>query len=201
MRWLVDSLDAVAGLVFHERLWAPVIALGDRFVAPRLHRAAGRASLRHVPGVPASVRVHGRIHVLGPLGLRLGEHVRIGRGCFFHCLGGLTIGDNTQVSRDVVIYTANHDHAGDAIPYDTRYVLKPVVIGRSVWIGMRVCIAPGVTIGDGAVIGMGAVVAKDVPAGAVVVGQPQREVGARDMERFRELDAKERWFGRLWPDH
>jgi acetyltransferase-like isoleucine patch superfamily enzyme len=201
MRWLIDLLSKLARLVLHERLWAPVFVLAHRFIVPQFERASGRASLWYVPNVPASVRVHGRIHVLGPHGLKIGEHVRIGRGCFFHCLGGLTIGDNTQISRDVVIYTASHDYQGDAIPYDITHVERPVVIGRSVWIGMRVCIAPGVTIGDGAVIGLGAVIAKDVPAGAVVVGAPQRQVHARNMDRFRELDAQQRWFGRLWPLH
>jgi carbonic anhydrase/acetyltransferase-like protein (isoleucine patch superfamily) len=35
---------------------------------------------------------------------------------------------------------------------------------------------PGVTIGDGAIIGAMAVVAKDVPAGAVAVGNPAKVV-------------------------
>lgn len=196
----VDIVAAVARLLFHERLWTPVLVLADRFVAPPFARAAGRASLWYVPGVPASVRVHGRIQIIAPHRLKLGEHVRIGRGCFFHCLGGLSVGDNTQISRDVVIYTASHDYHGDAIPYDRRYVEKPVVIGRSVWIGMGVFIAPGVTIGDGAVVGLGAVVAKDIPPGEVVVGAPQRVVRQRDMQRFRDLDANRRWFGALWPE-
>ena len=66
-----------------------------------------------------------------------------------------------------MIYTANHDYEGGAIPYDANHREKPVVIGRSVWIGMCACITPGVTIGDGAVVGMGAVIAKDVPQGAL----------------------------------
>lgn len=52
-------------------------------------------------------------------------------------------------------------------------------IGHDVWIGTRALVLPGVTIGHGAVIGAGAVVAKDVPAYAVVVGNPARVVKYR----------------------
>lgn len=34
-----------------------------------------------------------------------------------------------------------------SIPYDRRFIRKPVVIGENVWIGSRVTILPGVTIG------------------------------------------------------
>ena len=56
---------------------------------------------------------------------------------------------------------------------------KVTRIGHDVWIGTRALILPGVTIGHGAVIGAGAVVAKDVPAYAVVVGNPGRVVKYR----------------------
>ena len=45
-------------------------------------------------------------------------------------------------------------------------------IGNDVWIGHGAYIAAGVTIGDGAVVAAHAVVSKDVPAYAVVAGNP-----------------------------
>jgi len=172
----------------------------DKAVRKAFERACGEFALYTINYRGKNCRIHGFVQIVAPDRLRLGDHVRIGKGCFLFCKGGLTIGDNTQISKHVTIYTANHDIRGHAIPYDDKYVQKPVHIGRSVWIGMHVCITPGVTVGDGAVIGMGSVISKSVPPGAVVVSNRQRVVGRRDMESFGELDNSGRYFGSLWPD-
>lgn len=52
-------------------------------------------------------------------------------------------------------------------------------VGHDVWIGRDATIMPGVTIGNGAIIGSNSVVAKDVPAYAIVVGNPARIVKMR----------------------
>jgi sugar O-acyltransferase (sialic acid O-acetyltransferase NeuD family) len=50
-------------------------------------------------------------------------------------------------------------------------------VGREVFIGLGATIRDHVTVGDRAVVGMGAVVTRDVPADAVVLGNPARERG------------------------
>jgi acetyltransferase-like isoleucine patch superfamily enzyme len=60
---------------------------------------------------------------------------------------------------------------------------RPVRIGRNVWIGFDACILPGVTIGEGAIVGARSVVGADVPAFAVVAGNPARVI--------RRLDERE----------
>lgn len=53
------------------------------------------------------------------------------------------------------------------------------IIEDGVWIGMRCVIMPGVHIGEGAVIGTGSIVTKDVPAYAVVAGNPAKVIKYR----------------------
>ena len=48
------------------------------------------------------------------------------------------------------------------------------IIRKGAIIGANVTLLPGVTIGERALIGAGSVVVRDVPAGAVVVGNPAR---------------------------
>lgn len=53
---------------------------------------------------------------------------------------------------------------------------SPVLIEDDVWIGMNALIMKGVTIRRAAIVGANAVVTKNVRAGAVVAGNPAREI-------------------------
>lgn len=63
-----------------------------------------------------------------------------------------------------------------------------VKIGNDVWLGSGCVILSGVTIGDGAVIGCRTVVTRNVPAYAIVVGNPAVIVRMRfDPEQIKRL--------------
>ena len=134
------------------------------------------------------VRIYGRFRVTSPQNLYLGDNLHINDNAFIRAEGGLRIGDHTHISRNMVIYTMNHEYEGVQLPYDERKVLKSVEIGRNVWIGMNVAIVPGVTIGDGAIVGMGTVVSRDVPPLAVIGNQPARLLKERDSAHYETLD-------------
>ena len=135
------------------------------------------------------VWILGSPYISGRDRMEIGDNVHIGSGAFIRAEGGLTIGSNTHISRNLVLYTMNHDTNGALLPYDHVQVQRPVRIGRNVWIGMNVCIAPGAVIGDGAIVGMGTVVSGTVPPGAIIGSQPWRQIGSRDDEHYERLEA------------
>jgi hypothetical protein len=72
---------------------------------------------------------------------------------------------------------------------------QPVSIGHDVWIGHGAIVLPGRAIGTGAVVGAGAVVTRDVPAYAIVVGNPACIVRTRF-----PVDIVERMLDLAWWD-
>lgn len=105
--------------------------------------------------------------------LFLGKNFYANFDCVMLDVCPIRIGDNCMLAPGVHIYTATHPL--DAAERNSGLEFgKPVTIGDNVWIGGRAVINPGVTIGDNAVIASGAVVVKDVPANAVVGGNPAR---------------------------
>lgn len=136
----------------------------------------------------SNVRIHGKIHITDYQQIIVGNNVHIGDGAYFHTAGGLTICDNTHISRNVTIYTVNHEYHGKVLPYDDSLQRKPVFIGKNVWICMNVSIVPGVQIGDGAIIGMGTVVSKDVPANAIIGNVPPRVLKERNPQHYHQLE-------------
>lgn len=106
-------------------------------------------------------------------------------GATFMCADHISIGQRVIVSYHVTIADADFhpmdpaDRMRDSVatsPYGNQqrpsYVHRPVVIEDDVWIGIGAIILKGVRVGRGAQIGAGAVVTKDIPAGAVVQGNP-----------------------------
>ncbi|MFG6655250.1 maltose O-acetyltransferase [Scandinavium sp. M-37] len=103
----------------------------------------------------------------------LGKNFYANFDCVMLDVCPIHIGENCMLAPGVHIYTATHPLDAEERNAGAEFG-KPVTIGNSVWIGGRAIINPGVTIGDNAVIASGAVVVKDVPANAVVGGNPAK---------------------------
>lgn len=178
---------------------SPILYVYEKYVLYRIRDAWGVVHLWNIKNKGRNVKLVGYSRFINPERLHIGNNVRIGYNCFLFCQGGIRIGDNSILSRNITIYSGNHNYDGDAVPYDNRYINKEVVIGDSVWIAMNVCILPGVHIGDGAIVGMGAIISKNVAAGEIVVGSQQRVVGKRDIAKFNELRADGKIYTVLYP--
>jgi acetyltransferase-like isoleucine patch superfamily enzyme len=107
-------------------------------------------------------------HAVLESGNRVGDGTRIHSRCF---LENVTLGRRVFVGPGVVFTDDPHP----ACPRFRECVLGAVV-EDDVSIGGNATILPGVRIGAGALVGAGSVVTRDVPAGAVVAGNPARVV-------------------------
>ncbi|PPT99170.1 sugar O-acetyltransferase [Xanthomonas arboricola] len=147
--------------------------------------AAQPPAQRHALLVERLAEVGAGAVIRPPFHCDYGDNIRLGAGVFlnFNCVildvCEVSIGEGTQVGPAVQFYAADHprDAAGRASGLEFG---RPIRIGRNVWIGGGAIILPGVCIGDGAVIGAGAVVTRDVPAGAIALGNPARVRASRD---------------------
>ncbi len=134
------------------------------------------------------VKLKGKIIISEPKTVVIGHNVHIEENAYFLSEGGLTIGDYTHISRNVTIYTVDHNYPARALPYNHTGIAKPVAIGKNVWIGANASILPGVRIGDGAIISMGTIVTNDIPPLAIVGNQPSRILQYRDAEHYKYLE-------------
>jgi len=140
-----------------------------------------------------NVRLRYRSSFIKPEKIQLGTNIHIGENAWWRADGGIEIGDNTIISRNSVMFTANHNYEGTTLPYDRTFRYGKITVGNNVWIGMNVMINQGVTIHDGAIIAMGTVVTKDVPPGAIVGSMGSRILKYRDKEHYDELVAREQF--------
>jgi len=110
---------------------------------------------------------------------------RIGRNCkiqshTFIC-EGVTIEDGVFVGHNVTFINDRFPSAvrGDGrLQTDDDWICIPTFVKSGASIGSSVTILCGVTIGENALVGAGSVVTKDVPAGAIVAGNPARVLRA-----------------------
>jgi maltose O-acetyltransferase len=109
----------------------------------------------------------------------IGENSGIGLNAFI--LGPLIVGRNVMMGPNCTLLGSNHRIDRMDIPLNEQGDVDdvPPVIEDDVWLGANVTVLPGRRIGTGAVVGAGAVVTRDVPAYAIVGGNPARVLGRR----------------------
>jgi acetyltransferase-like isoleucine patch superfamily enzyme len=104
------------------------------------------------------------------------HHVKIGHGVRIHTQAFVPefsiLEDGCWIGPNVVLTNAKYP-----LSPGVKDNLAGPVIRRGARIGANATILPGVVIGEDAMVGAGAVVVRDVPARAVVAGNPARVIG------------------------
>jgi UDP-2-acetamido-3-amino-2,3-dideoxy-glucuronate N-acetyltransferase len=128
---------------------------------------------------------------------------KIGKNCSFgqnvYVAPGVVIGDNVKVQNGVSIYSGvivgdfcflgphcvfTNDKYPRAIG---AWTIQSTVLQKGVSIGANATVMCGLILGEYAMVGSGSVVVKDVPAKALVVGNPAR---VRRFFTAQEIESK-----------
>ncbi|MEP3560751.1 MAG: acyltransferase [Marinobacter sp.] len=132
-------------------------------------------------------RVWHFVHVCG--GARIGKNVSMGQNVFIG--NKVTVGDNCKIQNNVSVYDNVHLEEGVFCGpsmvftnvYNPRSLIerkdeyRDTLVKKGATLGANCTIVCGVTIGEYAFVGAGAVINKDVPAYALMVGVPAKQIG------------------------
>lgn len=129
-------------------------------------------------------------------GARIGRHCVLGKNVYVDF--DVTLGDNVKVQNNASLYHPlvvedgvfigpHVVFANDRVPRainpdgstksDADWEPAQTRVARGASFGAGAVVLPGVTVGRWAMVGAGAVVTADVPARAIVVGNPARAIG------------------------
>ncbi|MHC8345305.1 acyltransferase [Pseudomonas sp. RT6P73] len=127
------------------------------------------------------------VHVCA--GAKIGKGVSLGQNVFVG--NKVVIGDNCKIQNNVSVYDnvilEEGVFCGPSMVFTNVYNPRSLIerkseyrdtlVRRGATLGANCTIVCGITIGEFAFIGAGAVVNKDVPAYALMVGVPARQIG------------------------
>ena len=110
-------------------------------------------------------------------GARIGSRCKVSSHTFI--CEGVTLEDDVFIGHNVTFINDRYPRAtnGDGqLQSEADWHCVKTLVKRGASIGSGATLLCGITVGEKALIGAGSVVTKDVPAGAVVAGNPARVV-------------------------
>jgi UDP-2-acetamido-3-amino-2,3-dideoxy-glucuronate N-acetyltransferase len=108
-------------------------------------------------------------------GARVGRRCKISSHSFI--CEGVDLEDEVFIGHSVTFINDRFPRAtteAGTLQTEADWKCEPTVVKKRAAIGSGSTIMCGITIGEGATVGAGSVVTKDVPAGAIVAGNPAR---------------------------
>lgn len=111
-------------------------------------------------------------HAYVEAGAVVGDRVTVKNGVLLW--DGVTVEDDVFLGPHVVFTNDLNPRAAFRKP---QSAFLPTRVGQGASVGANATIVCGVTLGEGCFVGAGSVVVDDVPAHALVVGNPARRIG------------------------
>lgn len=115
-----------------------------------------------------NVRFANQAQITFPWQLSVGEYTAVGADARLYNLGAIRIGARVTISQMAHLCAGTHDYNDTAMPL----IKSTIVVEDDAWICADAFVGPDVVVGQGAVVGARAVVMQDVPAWAVMSGNP-----------------------------
>lgn len=126
-----------------------------------------------------------------PWKIKIGDRTTINENCYLDGRGGLVIGNDTSISFNTKILSADHNIKTG----DFRYQISAVYIGDRVFIGVDSIILKGCELQDNVVIAAGSVVKTGIYLkDKIYSGVPAKYVKDRGLESSYELGSWLPWF-------
>ena len=152
--------------------------------APQIHPSAIVDPGAHIG---EGTRVWHWVHISG--GARIGRNCSLGQNVFV--ANKVVIGDNVKIQNNVSVYDEvyleDDVFCGPSMVFTNVYnprsafsrkdAYRKTLVKRGASLGANCTIVCGITIGEHAFVGAGAVVNRNVPAFALMVGVPARQLG------------------------
>ena len=115
------------------------------------------------------------------------KNATVGKNCkisshTFIC-EGVTVEDNVFIGHNVTFINDKYPRATTdrgKLQTEADWKVEPTLVKKGASIGSGVTILSNVTIGEDAIVGAGSLVTKDVPANAIVAGNPARILRIQD---------------------
>lgn len=158
-----------------------VLRLTPNFLRRLILRATGAK-------ISANVFISSRVRFDFPWRLKIGKNSFINDSVYLDCRGGgITIGDNCDISAGAKLHTLSHNHTSN----DMSVKKGDILISCRVWLCTASIILPDVQIGAGSVVGAHCVISKSLVNNSITKISMQISTDDRQEMRSSNIDRRQ----------